>query len=181
MGNKGHNKPENDVTHHEERRSTTVTIRGVDKNLYDQFVGLTKIWGRNTGHVFNHLISNYRKGHPLMPPRMKRHTSDKNLQIEIIEGIEELRISKKDLLEAGNNVKYYFRSINNLVFSEDCDNQVLLNHVHRIRNCNVKMPETVSNLLFYSIVRQRIPLDITKEDLKDITIRNVVKEQVFVD
>ncbi|MFX0113582.1 MAG: hypothetical protein ACFFB3_03460 [Candidatus Hodarchaeota archaeon] len=166
--------------HDRYRRSSeekTITIRGVDKNLYEEFIGLTKAWGRNIGFAFSRIISYYGKSHPFgsgLHSILKRmHKPSPSL--EVIEGLDDLTISKKDLTEAGN-VKYYFKSIGKLVFDEEIDNRTLLHHVYEIRDCQVKMPETVSSLLFHSLVRnppEYIPVD---ENLKDVTIRNVEKD-----
>ncbi|MHA2273890.1 MAG: hypothetical protein ACXACI_18725 [Candidatus Hodarchaeales archaeon] len=168
------------LKHHPHRRSgeeKTITIRGVDKNLYEQFIGLTKAWGRNIGFAFSRIISHYTKSHPFAPSLhfiLKRfHRPSPSL--EVIEGLEDLTITKNDLIEAGD-VKYYFKSIKNLIFDEQIDNRTLLRHVSEIRDCQVKMPETVSSLLFHSLVRNPSEYSPITENFKDITIRNVEKD-----
>ena len=155
----------------------TVTIRGIDKNYYEQFVRLTKIWGRNTGFAFSRVICHYGKDHPfrLIPPFMKKGFRGPLPSLEVIEGPDELKVTKKDLTEAGN-VRYCFKSIEKLIFNDKIDNQTLLNHVFQIRNCNVQMPKTISNLLFHSLVRNRPVYTPIEDNLKDITIRNVEKD-----
>ncbi|MFW9916189.1 MAG: hypothetical protein ACFFGZ_11335 [Candidatus Thorarchaeota archaeon] len=165
------------LKHHSQRRSgeeKTITIRGVDKKLYEEFIGLTKPWGRNIGFAFSRVISHYGKSHPFAsgPHFVIRRIHKPSPSLEVIEGLDDLTVSKNDLIEAGN-VKYCFKSIKNLVFDEEIDNRTLLQHVYEIRDCQVKMPESVSSLLFHSLVRNQleyIPID---ENLKDITIRNV--------
>ncbi|MHA2334440.1 MAG: hypothetical protein ACXAEU_20605 [Candidatus Hodarchaeales archaeon] len=153
-----------------------IKVKHESNGINKENVETTTVTRRNTGYVFSRIISHYRKGAKLVPPPLKKVFKDQSTTIETIENIEELRISKGDLLEAGKGVKYFFRFIDNLIFEDDCDNQTLLDHVLTIRNCNVKMPETVSNLLFYSLVRQKPKFVPDKDDLKDITIRNVIKE-----
>ncbi|MHA1450277.1 MAG: hypothetical protein ACTSP4_12740 [Candidatus Hodarchaeales archaeon] len=154
----------------------TITVRGIDKNLYERFAGLTRSWGRNTGHVFSRLISHYNAEAPPIPPFFKHLYQKEQFKLETITNVEKLTVSRDDLQAAGKKIKYFFRSIQDLVFTDDCDNKIILDHVFRIWNCGVKMPESVSKLLFHSLVRHRSLHVSENAVLKDVTIRNVEQE-----
>ncbi|MFX0117388.1 MAG: hypothetical protein ACFFB3_22765 [Candidatus Hodarchaeota archaeon] len=164
---------------HESHRGEekTVTVRGVDKTLYDQFVGLTKIWKRNIGFAFSQLIGHYGKDLPFIFSHHLRKRGGKSPRssLEIIEGLEELIITKNDLTEAGER-KFVFKSIKKLVFDEEIDNKTLLDHVQVIKDCTVKLPKKASSLVFHSLIRQKPVYTPIEENLKDITIRNVRKD-----
>lgn len=164
--------------HHRIGDEKTITIRSVDKTLYDQLTRLIKVWGRNMGFAFTHLLRHYRKDQPFFfgSHMIKKGHRDVFPSLEIIEGEDELRISKNDLTEVGD-VKFVFKAIQKLIFSDDIDNRTLLNHVQAIRDCkSFHLPKKVSNLVFHSLIRQKPVYEPVKENLKDITVRNVRKD-----
>ncbi|MFQ5978079.1 MAG: hypothetical protein ACE5OZ_08120 [Candidatus Heimdallarchaeota archaeon] len=164
--------------HHRIGDEKTITVRGVDKTLYDQLTRLIKVWGRNMGFAFTHLLRHYRKDLPFFfgSHMIKKGHRDFFPSLEIIEGEEELRISKNDLTEVGN-VKFVFKAIQKLIFSDDIDNKTLLNHVQAIRDCSsYHFPKNVSNLVFHSLIREKPVYEPIEENLKDITVRNVRKD-----
>ncbi len=155
----------------------TVTIRGVDKTLYDQFVSLSKMWGHSIGRIFSRLITHYKKDFPAVigPHRFRKILMGSIENLETIEGEKNLIISKEDLAEAGEKVKFVFKNIEKLTLKDDIDTKTILKHIHRIRNCNVTKPENVSNLIWYSLKRSPIQYVPSEGSIKDITIRNVNK------
>ena len=39
--------------------SKVVTIRELDKDLFEQFASLTKTWGKNVGEIFSRILKNF--------------------------------------------------------------------------------------------------------------------------
>jgi len=154
----------------------TVTIRGVDRDLYDQFVNLTTSFGGNVGIAFSSLLyMKNRQNIGLIHNHIKKiiHNKEKHIKFELIENVDYLSISHEDLISAGDGIKYIFKNINQLVFDETVDNKTLLNYVHRIVHSKVEIKGTISKLFLLSINQsKRQPLPISGK-LKDVTIRNV--------
>ncbi len=155
----------------------TITIRNVDKELYDQLVRLTKGWGRNVGRIFSDLLAHYEKDYIsfFRHHRRKRRIRSKT-QIEIIFGLKELRVSKEDLTEVGEDVKFIFKSIDDLSFGKGINSSILLKHVEVVLDCKVNVSENISKLVYHSLIRQKPKYTPIEENLKDITIRNVQVE-----
>jgi hypothetical protein len=167
-----------DISHYRDSGSEkkTVTIRGVDKHLYDQFVSLAGLTGSNIGHIFSFAIQSYTKDtHMFFPRHFRRIVIHKQPEesIELIDNQSELILSKADLTSAGNHVSYMFKNIDRLVFDESVDNSTLLHHVNRIRKCNVEALGEISKLFLLSIDQSNINKLPISTDLQNITIRNV--------
>lgn len=161
----------------------TVTIRGVNQELYERFSSLSSQFGDNTGQIFSHLISGFGKQyHPfLLQPGLRKQMviQDSNYSVEVIADLNELILSKNDLIEAGENIRYFFRNVESLVFDESVDNKVLMNHVLGIRNSSVTTKGDVSKLFLKSINQGKnrdeyfADLDSTTTN---VTIRNVSED-----
>ncbi|MHA2252682.1 MAG: hypothetical protein ACXAD7_20125 [Candidatus Kariarchaeaceae archaeon] len=166
------------IRHHQDNSSEkkTITVRGVDKHLYDQFVSLAGLAGGSIGTAFSHAISAHKKEFQryFIPHRIRKflHTYHDE-SVEVIENHEELIISKEDLISVGENIKFVFKNIDHLIFDESVDNKTLLNCVYRIRNCNVEAKGEISKLFLLSIDQSNIHKLPLSNDFKDITIRNV--------
>ena len=163
-----------------------VTIRGVDSKLYDQVIDHTKSSGFSMGDLLTHVIQFATKGDRskrfIRRHRYRMHPPKKSdFKLEIIENQEELPVSKEDLTTAGPNTVYAFLGIANLSFSDDIDSETLLNHVIFIQSCaNVDMGKNIPKLIEQGLVRKKRKYFSTdKEDLRDITIRNVSKPDYY--
>ncbi len=166
------------VRHNQDNASEkkTITVRGVDKHLYDQFVSLAGLASGSIGSAFSHAISAHKKEFQryFIPHRIRKilHTYHDE-SVEVIENQEELSISKEDLISVGENIKFVFKNINHLIFDETVDNKTLLNCVYRIRNCRVEAKGAISKLFLLSIDQSNIHKLPISNEFKDITIRNV--------
>ncbi len=148
----------------------TITIRGVNKELYDQFRKLATFYGANIGHVFSKIIANYEMKRPLFIPHMRSRHAKQMKKFEIIENIDELTINKSDLIEAGE-LKYLFRNIRKLTFDSSVDNDTLLKYVYKIVNSNVITEGNISQLFLLSTLEDSPQIE--NNERKDVTIRNV--------
>ncbi|MBD3190857.1 MAG: hypothetical protein GF308_09450 [Candidatus Heimdallarchaeota archaeon] len=155
-----------------------VTIRGVDERLYNRFVLLTKARGKNTGVVFSNMISHFRKKGLLsiyQLPLLKCTDEEKQeAHLEIIKDLSELKISRKDLEVKDACVKFHFRNIDQLIFTDEVNTTILREHIYQITDCpNVSMPKGIPKLFVLSLIRNTPQLSSESRKLKDITIRNV--------
>ncbi|MHA1990886.1 MAG: hypothetical protein ACW981_07500 [Candidatus Hodarchaeales archaeon] len=151
----------------------TITIRDIDKDLYDRFMVLSKVFGHSTGFLFSRLLQSYKSDRfPGFAPHPNRF-QEKEFTLELINDLEELIVTKTDLTDVGAKIKFFFKNIKNLVFTDDVDNQTLEKNVFKIKNCEVKWPERVSHLISHSLLRTKLPKKESSENLGSITIRKV--------
>ena len=175
---------END--HHQEGKhmpSKVVTIRELDKKLFEQFVSLTKTWGKNTGTIFSKILSNYLEsgGSNIFMPAFEERLKELDCNyLEIVENVADLTIQKKDLISLPDDVKFHFRNIEKLVLHEDIDTTTLLKYIYRISNSIVNPPKNVEKIFFLSLLQYYSRYPIKDRKTKDVTIRNV-EEQVWND
>lgn len=149
----------------------TITIRGVNKSIYEQFIAFVPIAGKSTGELFTRIIAHYRKERPM---HLKRHIKNKSdVRIEVVRDLDKLVLSSDDFESAGENVKFVFRNIKKLIFDESVSNKLLLKYVLRISKSNVQ--GKLARLFLLSTIDNKINVATTDEK-KDITIRNVGNE-----
>lgn len=163
--------------------SKVVTIRELDKKLFEQFVSLTKTWGKNTGTIFSKILSNYLEsgGSNIFMPAFEERLKELDCNyLEIVENVADLTIQKKDLISLPDDVKFHFRNIEKLVLHEDIDTTTLLKYIYRISNSLVIPPKNVEKLFFLSLLQYYSKYPIKERKTKDVTIRNV-EEQVWND
>ncbi len=156
--------------------SKVVTIRDLDKELFERFSSLTKIWGKNTGTIFTNIIKNFltRNGSNIFLPPLENHFRRRNFEhLEIIQNEEELHINKKDLSSLPDNVKFYFSNIKKLVIAEDIDTATLLKYIYRIKNSIVVVPESIEKIPFLSLLQNYPQYQNSNRVTKDVTIRYV--------
>jgi len=153
-----------------------ITIRGVNKELYKQFTEQRTKLGFSAGQAFSSIISLefYR---PWSVHGIRHHGGPKRhgAKPEIIRDLDKLNVTKKDLVSTGEKTMFLFRNIADLIFDEDVDSTTLAKHVKLISRCNVTFLGDVPKLIQLGLIRKhsnyKHPQD--KENLKDITIRNV--------
>ena len=154
----------------------TITIRGIDKELYERYMALTKVFAHSTGFMFSRLISLYKNDRDIELRHIRKSKRENEPTLEIIKDLDKLKVTKNDLQEAGDNIKYFFKNIKNLEFTSDVDNRDLEKHVYQIKNCKVNMPKNISKLLMYSIIRSQKPINYIPDTTGSITIRKVQVE-----
>jgi len=160
----------------EEEEKKDITIRGVNKLLYEAFTTYSRKQGLSAGQAFNLMLTVALK-QPWKAHGFRRFKPPIKMGItpEIISNVDHLVISKKDLLAAGEKTMFLFRNIKRLVFTEDVDTQVLLKHVKMIQKSNVTFPKHIPKLIQLGLTFKKATYHhpVKKENLKDITIRNV--------
>ncbi len=139
-------------------RKTTVTVRGVDRQLYEELVRLARETGRNIGDLINVamrlLLANVKAGLEFFGKKLEEVSQNipEPAATVTIEGVEELEISKRDLLEAGRPV--VFKGLKRLVFSNDVDPETFERSVHSIVAVDeVVVPSSLPKLLVASRCR----------------------------
>jgi len=155
-----------------------VTIRGINEEFYKQFQSFTRLMNMNIGSAFSELITHYKRP---MPPILGSKKMQKSMvnsfsfnfeTLEIIEGEEKLVLSKQMLIDVGNNTKFMFNNIKELILDESITDDLCIKYIFRIRNSSVKVKGEISKLLLYSVSRTNSAVP-TGNNLKEVTIRNV--------
>ncbi len=153
-----------------------ITIRELDKELFEQFTSLTKIWGKNVGEIFSRILKNFLEigsTSIFMPSFEDRLKKMGCTYLEVIENLEELTIKKQDLTSLPEGVKLYFYNIKKLIFSEDINTPTLLDYVYRINNSSVIPPKNIQKLPYLSLLQINSEYLGKKRKIKDVTIRSV--------
>jgi len=153
-----------------------ITIRELDKELFEQFASLTKTWGKNVGEIFSRVLENFLEigsTNIFMPSFEERLKQMNCTYLEIIENLDELTIQKQDLTSLPKGVKLYFYNIKRLVFSEDINTPTLLDYVFRIKNSAVIPPKNIQKLHYLSLFQNSSEYIGKNRKIKDVTIRNV--------
>ncbi|MHA1188473.1 MAG: hypothetical protein ACTSXA_04875 [Candidatus Heimdallarchaeota archaeon] len=153
-----------------------ITIRELDKELFEQFTSLTKTWGKNVGEIFSRILENFLEigsTNIFMPSFEERLKQMNCTYLEVIENLDELTIQKQDLISLPKGVKLYFYNIKRLIFSEDINTPTLLDYVFRIKNSAVIPPKNIQKLLYLSLFQNSSEYIGKNRKIKDVTIRNV--------
>ncbi|NPE06646.1 MAG: hypothetical protein GNW80_00050 [Asgard group archaeon] len=150
-----------------------ITLRGVNKELYEEFTVHAKKHGLSAGDAFDGIIMIDKQ-----PWRkfIDRHRPPRHGKApEIIRDLEKLVVSKKDLISAGEKTMFLFSKINDLTFEKDVDAATLVKHVRLIRKCKTSFLGDIPKIIQLGIIRKRRAYThpSNKDQLKDITIRNV--------
>ncbi|MFW9924985.1 MAG: hypothetical protein ACFFDW_17055, partial [Candidatus Thorarchaeota archaeon] len=126
------------IKSNESEEKKDITIRGVNKELYDTFSEMRTKQGISTGEAFDSLVTIYLK-QPWRIHGFRRFGAQKlfGVKPEIISDIDQLKVSKNDLTAAGERTMFLFRHISNLVFEKDVDGQIIAKHVKFIGGSNV--------------------------------------------
>ena len=150
-----------------------ITIRGINKVLYGEFTVHAKKHGLSAGDAFDGIIIYDKQPWRRHFRRHRPHIFGK--APETIRDLEKLVVSKKDLISAGEETVFLFSKINELIFEKDVDATTLVKHVKLIRRGNTTFLGEIPKLVKLGIIRKRKKYShpTNKEQLKDITIRNV--------
>jgi hypothetical protein len=155
----------------------TVTIRGVDKELYEKFSRLSSHLAPTIGSAFSILANTFGKeempGIFRGPIRRVIHHLHSSIRTERIRNLDKLVVSKEDLIAGGKDVQYVFHNIGELIFDKSVDNTTFLQYIHRINNCHVKAEGKLSRLFLESIDQSTLRDFPLSGEFKDVTIRNV--------
>jgi hypothetical protein len=153
-----------------------ITLRGVNKELYDQFTAFTKKVGISTGIVFSNILIAYiHQPWRMHGSRRRRSPHHHGVIPETISDLDKLTITKTDLTAVGDATMFLFSHIKELNFEKDVDAFTLVKHVKMIHHCNTKFQGKIPKLIELGITRKireyNHPLE--SEQLTNITIRNV--------
>jgi hypothetical protein len=111
-----------------QRGKTTITVRGVDRELYEELARLARETGRNVGEMLNLamrlLIAQVRSGLELFGRKVEsmKQALDQVLEEQgsmVVSGVEELTVSRRDLEATTKPV--IFKSMKKLIFGSDVD------------------------------------------------------------
>jgi len=154
-----------------------ITLRGVNRELYDRFSEHRTAGGVSAGNAFSELV-NIHLRQPWMLHGFRRFGRKPRSGIlpEKISDLDELNVTKKDLTSAGEKTMFLFRNIKKLSFDVDVDALTLVQHVKLIsKSSSVVFKGDIPKLVKLGLIRKRHQYQHpqNKEDLKDITIRNV--------
>ncbi|MHA1309158.1 MAG: hypothetical protein ACTSQN_17960 [Candidatus Heimdallarchaeota archaeon] len=153
-----------------------ITIRELDKELFERFASLTKTWGKNVGEIFSRILENFLEigsTNIFMPSFEERLKQMNCTYLEVIENLDELTIQKHDLTSLPKGVKLYFYNIRKLIFSEDINTSTLLDYVFRIKNSAVISSKNIQKLPYLSLFQNSSEYIGKNRKIKDVTIRNV--------
>ena len=129
----------------------TITIRGVDKTLYERVSELARQMGITIGEVINDALRKYLSFIEGIQSKVERELDELIQKGEaiLIKDITSLTVSRKDLEPLDRKV--IFRDIGTLVFTDDVDDKLFSEKVLRIiRVGTVSIPKTMSSLLVAS-------------------------------
>lgn len=135
----------NEGEEREERREI-VSIRGVDRELYQQLSAFAKEAGKTIGEVINEAMAIFISLKEGLTGAGERFVESMEKAVSTYIGnIDELSVSRDDLMDVKGNV--VFRNIGRLLFAEDVDNDIFQGKVKRIINVNeLVIPKHLSKL-----------------------------------
>ena len=125
----------------------SISIRGVNADVYEKFVSKTKVLNMNVGSAISKLmkevINSVEDGFPHISAKSLRPLNRKPLSII---GHEELTITKQDLVEAKNQINLI--NIKKLSFAPDVDRETFQHYVFKIISCqNIRIPNMLPKLV----------------------------------
>ncbi len=133
------------------KRMKNVTIRGIDSEIYDEFSSSIKSLKMNIGEAITQMMQDVMEDFGDTFPSLSAKESLGKLKRDriSIKALDTLRISKKDLEEAGAQVK--FSHVGKLIFEPDVDLATFNKYVRGINHCDyVRIPAFLPKLLLLS-------------------------------
>ena len=147
----GTEKDERERTNEERPALKTVTIRGVDGRIYDDFSQVIQMSGLTIGEAITKMLRDVSKDFDEVFPQL----SAKNLKYMInkdrisVQHYDSLSISLKDLEEADKSIS--FQHISQLTLEEDITTDAFETYIKNIQHCSyVRVPAILPKLLIYS-------------------------------
>jgi len=135
----------------ENKSSKTVTIRGVDGQIYDEFSQVIQSSGMTMGDAMSKMMRDVSRDFDEVFPKL----SAMNLKYMMkkdkisVEHFDNLSVSLKDLEETDKRVR--FQHIRSLTIEEDITIEAFETYVARIEHCGtVRISEVLPKLLIYS-------------------------------
>ncbi len=133
-----------------EENLKSISIRGVNADVYEQFVNKTKKLNMNIGNAISKLmqdvVSSFDEEFPQISAGSLRSANKMPLSIV---GHVDLSISKQDLEEPGEKIA--FVNITNLSFTPDIDKKTFQKYISKIVSCRgVRIPNILPKLVLLS-------------------------------
>lgn len=116
----------------------SITIRGVDLELYENFTTKLKEYNMNIGEAFSQMMEDVLKNFDEIFNEASAHDyveQQRRLPRLTIESHQQLSISAIDLTDTKSRVS--FRGIDLLKFDDSVTKEIFLKHVKEIRNCSL--------------------------------------------
>lgn len=134
----------------EKENLKSISIRGVNAGVYEQFVTKTKVLNMNIGDAISKLmkdvVNSFEDGFPHISA--KSLGSITKIPLSII-GHEDLTITKQDLVDAKNQISLI--NITRLSFAPDVDKETFQQYISKIIGCtNIKVPNVLPKLVLLS-------------------------------
>ncbi|WP_369611054.1 hypothetical protein [Sulfurisphaera javensis] len=143
----------------QDENKKTITIRGVNKDLYERMVNIARNSGKTVGEVMNQAMMTFlgiagKVGEKIDEATQKTISVGKAFiegyneagkNIFIVSDLEELRITKNEIVSLGKPVS--FRNIKRLIL-DDIDQQTIDTYIDSIISVDeVVVPSTINKLL----------------------------------
>ncbi len=148
-----------------EKMLKTITVRGVDSNIYDQFSKTIQSAEMNIGSAINQMMSDVMKDFDEVFPELSAENLRSQVKKPIIDitGHRDLTINKDDLISAGKRVE--FSHIENLKFEADITKEIFLEYVLSVSHCEmVEVPSVLPKLIVLSRINHSDQVEIYNVD-----------------
>ena len=146
-----------------EKTLKTITVRGIDSNIYDQFSKTIQSAEMNIGSAINKMMYDVMKDFDEVFPDL----SAENLRSEVkkskisITGSNFLSINKDDLISADKRVS--FSHIEHLRFEADITKEIFIEYVRSVNHCDfVEVPSILPKLIVLSRINHSNKVEIYK-------------------
>ncbi len=124
-----------------EGEKSTITIRGIDRKIYNKLSGLAKELDKTVGELLNEAMS--------LVITLRGRIEGIGSTILLIDGVEKLEISGKELSELDRKV--LIQNVNTLTLKEDVDTQHIKDKIYKMMNIQrIIVKSDVNKLVLYS-------------------------------
>lgn len=134
-----------------EKKLKTITIRGVDSDIYDKFSQTIQSAEMNIGTAINKMMQDIMTDFDEVFPDLSAQSLKSVVKKPTISinGHGDLSISKSDLVDADKRVA--FSHIETLRFEADITKEIFLEYVHNVSHCDtVEVPSVLPKLIVLS-------------------------------
>lgn len=135
------------------REHKSVTIRGINTEIYEQFAKKMKISDMNIGDAMSKMMTDVMADFDEIFPDLSSESLRNQIPLKriSISHHDELSISRKDLEDA--NATISFNNIDELTFEKDVTKEDFLKFVRSINNCEeVRLPSVLPKLIALSLM-----------------------------
>ena len=147
------------MSNENENEKKVITVRGVEKDLYERILQIARNSGRTVGEVINDAIRTFLAFSERIQGKIDETTqraigigkafiegyNEAGKEIIIISDLEELHVNKNEIISAGKPVS--FRDIKKLVL-EDIDQDIINKYIDSIISVDeLVVPSSVNKLL----------------------------------